>query len=128
MKNTTKVLFSGVVALSFVTSNIAWAGYVPSNQAIVSEHTQQQRSHILSLLDRTDVQTALQERGVSPDEAKKRVAMLSSSQVEQLKTQLDTLPAGEGAVGAVVGAILIVFFVLLFTDILGETDVYDFDD
>ena len=40
--------------------------------------------------------------------------MLSDTQIEQLKTELDTLPAGEGAIGAIVGAALIVFFVLLF--------------
>ena len=38
------------------------------------------------------------------------------------------MPAGEGAVGAIIGAALIVFLVLLFTDIIGETDVYNFDD
>ena len=32
----------------------------------------------------------------------------------------------QSAVGAIVGAALIVFLVLLFTDIVGATDVFDF--
>jgi hypothetical protein len=39
---------------------------------------------------------------------------------------LDELPAGEGFVGVVVGAALIIFLVLLITDLLGLTDVYPF--
>ena len=40
--------------------------------------------------------------------------------------RLDQLPAGGGAVGAVVGAALLVFLILLLTDILGFTDVFPF--
>ncbi|MCI0366308.1 MAG: PA2779 family protein [Phycisphaerales bacterium] len=36
------------------------------------------------------------------------------------------MPAGQGAVGAVVGVILILFLVLLLTDLLGLTDVFPF--
>jgi hypothetical protein len=41
---------------------------------------------------------------------------------------LDELPAGEGAgaIGVIVGAILIIFLVLLVTDLLGLTDVFPF--
>lgn len=54
--------------------------------------------------------------------------MLTPSQIEQLKTQLDSMPAGEGAIGAIVGAAVFVFIVLLITDLVDATDVYDFDD
>lgn len=128
MRKTVKLFLSGMVVLSMFTSQVAWAAYVPSNQGLVSAQTEQHRSEIASLLDRFDVQSALEKQGVAPEEAKARLSMLSPGQVEELKTQLDTLPAGEGAVGAVIGAILIVFLVLLFTDIIGETDVYNFDD
>lgn len=128
MKQTVRVLLCSALITGMLTSQVAWAGYVPSEEALVTEQTEQTRAEILSVIERADVREALEDRGVSPDEAEKRIAMLSPSQVEQLKTQLDTLPAGEGAVGAIVGALLIVFFVLLFTDLLGETDAYDFDD
>lgn len=128
MKKTLKYMMCGALAVSMFTSQAAWAGYVPSNQAMQTEQVQQQRADIISLMDRSDVRAALVDQGVSPEEAKARIAMLSPSQLEELQTQIDTIPAGEGAVGAIVGALLIVFFVLLFTDLLGETDAYDFDD
>jgi len=40
----------------------------------------------------------------------------------------DELPVGGSVVGVIVGAGLIVFLVLLFTGIIGEKDVYSFDN
>jgi hypothetical protein len=39
---------------------------------------------------------------------------------------MDKLPAGGDGLGILVGAALIVFLVLLFTDIAGYTDVFPF--
>jgi hypothetical protein len=39
---------------------------------------------------------------------------------------MDELPSGGNGVGALVGAALIVFLVLLITDILGYTDIFPF--
>ncbi len=128
MKKSVRMFLSGVLALSMFASQAAWAGYVPSNQAITTQQTEQYRSDIGSMLDREDIRTAMEVKGVNADEAKARIAMLSPAQVEELKTQLDTIPAGEGAVGAIIGALLIVFIILLFLDLLGETDAFDFDD
>jgi len=58
-----------------------------------------------------------------------RVAGLSDEEIQQITGRLDELPAGEGAggaIGIVVVAILIVFLVLLLTDLLGLTDVFPF--
>jgi len=51
---------------------------------------------------------------------------LSDEEIQQIAGRLDELPAGEGGVGVVVGAILIIFLVLLITDLMGLTDVYPF--
>ena len=64
--------------------------------------------------------------GVDPNEAAARVAALSDVQVREIAGQLDQLPAGQSAVGAVLGAILIIFLILLVTDLLGLTDVVPF--
>ena len=50
----------------------------------------------------------------------------SDEEVQQIAGRLDELPAGEGFVGVVIGAALIIFLVLLITDLLGLTDVYPF--
>ena len=128
MKNTLKLFTGGVLMASMLMTSAAHAAYVPSTQAFQTQQTTQYRADIEAALDKEQFRAALEAQGVSADEVKERLAMLSPSQIEQLKTQLDTLPAGEGAVGIIIGAALFVFVVLLITDLVGETDAYDFDD
>jgi hypothetical protein len=77
-------------------------------------------------LDRSEVQKHLVAWGVNPDEAKARIDCLSDREIERISAQIDQLPAGGGALGALVGAALIIFIVLLITDILGFTNVFTF--
>jgi uncharacterized protein DUF6627 len=63
--------------------------------------------------------------GVDPAEAQRRVDALTPEEVATVQGRLSQLPAG-GFVGEVVGALLIVFIVLLITDIAGLTDVFPF--
>ena len=128
MKNSIKLLSGGVLMASMLVCSTAHAAYVPSTQAFESEQTMQYRTDIENMLDKQAFQDALTKQGVSAEEVKERLAMLSPSQIEQLKTELDTVPAGEGAVGAIIGAALLVFIILLITDLVGATDAYDFDD
>ena len=77
-------------------------------------------------LDRSEVQKHLVAWGVNPNEAKARVDCLSDQEIERISAQIDQLPSGGGALGTVVGAALIIFIVLLITDILGLTNVFTF--
>ncbi len=85
-----------------------------------------ERERVLALLARADVQEAFEKYGVSGAEAIERVRVLPDAEVLALSKQIDELPAGGDGVGAVVGGILIVFLVLLLTDILGLTKVFPF--
>lgn len=91
----------------------------------VSE-SQLERERVRAFLAREDVRAKLVSLGISPDEARARADALSDREVKQLVAQLDKLPAGQQVVGVIIGAILLVFFVLLFTDLLGVTDVFPF--
>jgi hypothetical protein len=75
--------------------------------------------------DRRALARELERLGVDPAEAQRRVDALSAAEVAELQRRIDALPAG-GFVGAIVGAALIVFLVLLITDIAGLTDVFTF--
>ena len=75
---------------------------------------------------RDDVRRQMVALGVEPAEAAARAAALSDPKVREIAGQLDRLPAGQSAVGAVVGAALLIFLVLLITDLLGLTDVFPF--
>ena len=83
------------------------------------------RERIDGLLERQDLQAKLAAYGVQVSEVKARVAALSDEEAAQLARQIDQAPAG-GDGGAIIGAALIVFLVLLLTDILGFTKVFPF--
>ncbi len=79
------------------------------------------RDRIGSLLDRADVQAQLAAYGVNPSDVKARVAVLTDEEAADLARNIDTAPAG-----GIIGVILLVFLVLLLTDILGFTKVFPF--
>jgi hypothetical protein len=81
------------------------------------------RERIAQILDRTDVQAQLQAFGVSAAEVTARVVALTDEEAAELAARIGELPAG----GAdVLGVVLIVFLVLLLTDILGYTKIFPF--
>jgi len=84
------------------------------------------RSQLLGVLERVEVQSQLQAHGVSVEQAKARIAALTDAEAAQLAAQIDSLPAGGDGVGALITAALIVFLVLLLTDILGFTKIFPF--
>ena len=84
------------------------------------------RARVAAFLDREDVQEILVRWDVDPGEAKARVAALTDAEASDLASRLDAMPAGGHVVGIIIGAILLVFFVLLITDLLGLTDVFPF--
>ena len=88
--------------------------------------TPSERDALLRLLDRAEVQAQLQGYGVSAEQAKARISSLSDAEAAQLAAQIESLPAGGDPAGALISALLIVFLVLLITDILGLTKVFPF--
>ena len=84
------------------------------------------RDKVMSFLARDDVRQQMQDLGVDPEEAEARVAAMSDAEVQELAGKLENAKAGEGPLGAIVGAAVFVFIVLLITDILCFTDVFPF--
>ncbi|MDQ6997895.1 MAG: PA2779 family protein [Mariprofundus sp.] len=115
-------LFIGLIN---VQMPVAQAAIVTTDQVIAMQDTNADRERVIAFLDRADVQQELVKQGVSPDEAKARVAHLNDEELAMLSGNIDELPAG-GFVGALIGAGLFVFVVLLITDLLGFTDVFPF--
>lgn len=110
-----------LAAFSLVSIQMpAMADIVSTDQIATEQRNQVQRDAVRGFLDRTDVQAQLEARGVDAVDALKRVDSLTATELASLSEQIDTLPAGEGALGFVIG--LIVIFMLL--DIAGVTDVF----
>ena len=117
-----------IITLSAFSIISAPAHAVMVNTAEILKQNQHNLAceRINMFLDRSEVQKHLVAWGVNPEEAKARVDSLTDQEIEKIAARIDQLPAGGGALGTIVGAALVIFIVLLITDILGFTDVFPF--
>ena len=105
----------------------AMAALVDTENVLDAGRVQSAREQVRSLMDREDVQAALVRQGIDPQEARARAEALSDAEAVRLAGAVESLPAGgSSAVGIIVGALLIVFLILLISDILGYTNVFPF--
>jgi len=102
----------------------AHAALIGTEQLLQSDSSAQAK--ISSFLARAEVRRELAARGVDPADVRARVAALSDEQARELAARIDQLPAGGDGVGDVLGAIVLIFVILLITDILGLTKVFPF--
>jgi len=126
LKKTMALLLSFIFISTSITLPAAQAKLIGTDLAVSATQTQADRIKVDNFLQRDDVRSVLEKQGVPVQEARMRVAALSDQEVRKIVDRLDQLPAGEDAVGAILGAALLVFFVLLITDILGFTHIYPF--
>lgn len=121
---------SMILAISFLMFNLAIqaakAEMIGTEAAVHLAGKEQSRAIVTAFLERDDVRQTMQRQGVDVAEARKRVAALSDAELLQIAQKIEQLPAGGDGVGAVLGALLLVFFVLLITDLLGLTHVFPF--
>jgi hypothetical protein len=96
---------------------------LPVHAGLVTTESLLERERIATLFERADVQAQLQVYGVSPAEVNARVAALTDAEAAELAARIEELPAGGISI---LGAILLVFLVLLVTDILGYTKIFPF--
>lgn len=129
-----KKLLCRSIAVSLIVS-LSHLGWMQSAQAAMvgteaTLATPSERStglqRIEAFFDRADVAAQLQRMGLTADEAKARAAGLSDAEIAEAANRLDTLPAGGDAFGTIIGAAVLIFIVLLITDILGLTKVFSF--
>lgn len=114
-------LLSAFVVVGFEQN--AQAAMVSTAQVAAADAAAQVRARLAAALERADVQAALERNGISTESAQARVAALSDDEAAALAQQVDSLPAGGDGV---VGALVLIFVILLVTDILGLTKVFPF--
>ena len=120
------VLLTICMLMVIVPYRSSFAGMIGTETALDMTRGQEARNYIKGIVAREDVQTALIAQGINPLEAKARIDSLSDAEAIDLADQIEQQPAGGSALGVIVGALLIVFIVLLITDILGYTDIFPF--
>lgn len=115
----------------FVVAALSFTGFTQSVQAALIgtaelaavSASEPLREHLAVALTRPEVQAALERHGIARADAQARVAAMTDAEVQALASRLDTLPAGGDGI---VGALLLIFLILLVTDILGLTKVFPF--
>jgi len=119
-----------VLVFSFLLFNFtvqaAKAEMIGTETAVALAKEENGRARVNAFLERMDVQHAMEHLGVDVAEAMKRIDVLSDAEILRIAQTIDQLPAGGDAVGTVVGVSLVIFLVLLITDILGLTHVFPF--
>jgi hypothetical protein len=123
-----KRVLAGMLILSLAFAGMAQAAptlILPEQlaQPAPARDADADRALVLATLERDGIQQRMRELGVDPAEAGRRVAALSDDEVSRLAGEIERAPAGGTDV---LGFVLVIFLVLLFTDILGFTKVFPF--
>ncbi len=104
----------------------AQAAMVPTDQVIDQTSAANDRERVQSFLAREDVRQQMEALGVDSENAASRVAGLSDAEVQKIVNKLDEMPAGQDALGTILGVLVFILLVLLITDILCFTSFYPF--
>jgi hypothetical protein len=117
---------SSVISCALIVSMAGLSMPLPADAAMVSSEAaiaaSTARAKIASILRRDDLAAQLRARGVNPLDVEARLAVLTDDEAAQLAARIDRLPAG----GEIIEALVLVFLILLLTDILGFTKVFPF--
>lgn len=119
-----KISFASTIAIAgtlFFGMGQATAGVYSSDQVIADQQHQYNKQQVLAFVDNAEVQNKLIELGVSPADAKLRIASMTNAELEAFNNQLHEMPSG-----GVVGTIVTVLVVVAVLDLMGITNVYPF--
>lgn len=98
----------------------AQAAMVSTNGMVAQEQRSALEQKVMHLMERDAAAKVLADSGVTREDVQQRLSRLSDSELQQLATKADQMPAGSG----VIGVILAVILILVLLDLLGATDVF----
>jgi len=101
---------------------LAYSGFISTQELLKQQVESTEKLRLRQLLDREDIRLALMDMGVSAQDAQQRIALLTEQEAAKFAADIEQLPTGSGALEI----LLLVFLVLLFTDIMGYTDIFPF--
>ena len=120
MRPVALVLSTVMLSISLYTP-AAHAAMITTDQ-VMGVDIASARTQIEMTLMRADVQQALLQQGVNPQDIQARVAALSDVEAAQMASQLNDLPAG----GDGLGLLVMVFLILVVMDIACLTKIFPF--
>ncbi len=129
LRKYSKFVASPLIGLMLALSmplGMAQAALVGTDQVVSPSRAEADRARVANFMARDDVRAEMRGMGVDPAEAEQRVAVMSDVEISQIAARIDEAPAGQDALGTLIGAALLVFIILLITDLAGLTDVFPF--
>ena len=119
-----RIITVQILAVFFTISVLAPAARaaVIDTDAMLYTQGDPARAEVQNFLAREDVRKLLTAYGVEPADADRRIAVLTDSELDQLRRHISDLPAAGGEVLTVIG---IVFLVLIILELVGVTNVFN---
>jgi hypothetical protein len=121
---------AGLVAVAFCFLSVVvapvQATIVGTADIINVQENDLARQKVSQFMAREDVLAQFKALGVSAEEAQARVNTMTAEEINLLASKIDQMPAGGDALGAFLAVSVIVFVVLVVTDIMGYTDIFPF--
>jgi hypothetical protein len=98
----------------------AHAGVISTQQYLTAIERDAALARIDAVLARDEVRSRLEHYGVDATAADERIAALTDQELALLATELENLPVG----GDLLGALGVVFIVLLILELVGVIDIF----
>ena len=114
------VLILSVALINMGTPAVGHAAVIGTQTYLEATQRDADLSTVTAALDRAEVRDRLVAMGVDPARIEARLATLTDSELRDLSTQFEQLPAG-GDILAVIG---VVFIILIILELVGVIDIF----
>lgn len=121
-KKSVAVMLSAQLVLATQAVTMAQAEMLGTDAAITKYTALSNRDALMDQMQRADVQAGIVEMGIDPVEAEARLAALSDVEVAAMLAQMEQDNAGAD----IIGTLFTIFVILLVTDLLCLTRVFNF--
>lgn len=122
VKHLAVVLIVFMTVISIVPK--AQAGFVPTDESVVSEMRSHDAAVVKRVLENKKVGERLKALGYSEQEVEARLSQLSDAELHRLSTKIDSLASG-GIIGAVIAILIVVLLVVLILEITDKQIIVD---
>jgi len=111
----------GCLSAGVLVAGSVHAEAISSDTVMQTQVAQYNKTQLIDMVNRADVQNKLMSLGVNSNDAVARINAMTDSEIAQLNNEINQAPAG-----GIVGAVLTVLAVIAILDLAGVTDVYPF--
>ncbi len=109
-----------IVSFTFGQLSPAFAGIVGTDRFLSEQTVEQDRDNLRILMARDEVRSLLENNGLTVEQAQARINSLTDSEVRQLASKFEELPAA----GDAWVIVLVIILVVIILELAGVTDIF----